>query len=267
MAISDDQQLTLNWANATLGAFAFFAEGQNQKAAQAWIDANSLLVDGRHCIAIAAVASSNLATGKILLRRFAEACDAFRVSDQAWRALAREIETHDLPIAPTSSSFHFRLAASDTNTFMRLRRRRYARLCEAGWKIDRFNSLQAEPAPSPALLAARSRELRNSLRSTFGTAYAEASLLAETNQGSAIAGSSLYGEKARACSGSIEAERQSIPFWPRLESAVKLVALLLPNCIGAETPSEKTEAEASEDQACSPPGSQTLHDTRSFRSR
>ncbi len=234
MDTSDDHQLTLNWANATLGAFAFFAEGQNQKAAQAWIDANSLLVDGRHCIAIAAVASSNLATGKILLRRFAEARDAFRVSDQAWRALAKAIETRELPIASTSSSFHFRLAASDTNAFTRLHRKRYARLCETGWQIDRFNSLQAAPDQCPTLLTARSRELRNCLKSTFGASYAETTLLAEDNEGSTFAAPSLYEAKARALTAIIEAEGQSIPFWPRLESAVKLLALLLPDCIGAQ---------------------------------
>lgn len=240
METSDDQQLTHNWANATLEAFAFVAKGQNQLAAQTWIDANGLLADRQHCIAIAAVASSNLAAGKILLQRFAEARDAFHVSDQAWRALAQAIEARDLPIAPTSSSFHFRLAARDTNAFMRLRRIRYARLCETGWMIDRFNSLQAEPAASPALLSARCRELRNSLKSTFGAAYAETSLLAEVNEGSAVAVSSLHEEKARARSGIVEAERQSIPFWPRLESSVKLVALLLPDCIEAGNSQRKS---------------------------
>ena len=230
METSHDQQLTHNWADATLEGFAFIANGQNQRAAQAWIDAHDILAGGRHCIAMAAVASSNLAAGKLLLQRFAEARDAFRVSDQAWRALAQAIETRDLPVEPTSSSFHFRLAASDTNTFTRLRRKRYAQLCETGWKIDRFNSLQAQPAADPVLLSVRSRELRNRLTSTFGASYAEA----ETNIGSAIAGSSHYEEKARACLAIVEAEKQSIPFWPRLESAVKLVALLLPDCIRAE---------------------------------
>lgn len=235
METSHDQQLTHNWADATLEGFAFIANGQNQKAAQAWIDADGLLADGGHCIAIAAVASSNLAAGNILLKRFAEARDAFRVSDQAWRALAQAIKTRDLPIEPTSSSFHFRLAASDTNTFTRLRRKRYAQLCETGWKIDRFNGLMAEPAANSVLLSAHGRELRDSLTSTFGPSYAEA----EANIGSAMAGSSHYEEKARACSAIVETERQSVPFWPRLESAVKLVALLLPNCIGAENSERK----------------------------
>ncbi len=235
MEIGDGRQLTHNWADATLEGFAFIANGQNQKAAQAWIDASGLLADGGHCIAIAAVASSNLAAGTILLQRFAEARDAFRVSDQAWRAVTQAIETRDLPIEPTSSSFHFRLAASDTSTFTRLRRKRYAQLCETGWKIDRFNSLMAEPAANPVLLSAHCRELRDRLTSTFGALYAEGG----TNIGSAIAGSSHYEEKARACSAIVEAEKQSIPFWPRLESAVKLVVLLLPNCIGAENSERK----------------------------
>lgn len=228
MQTGESEGLTRIWAGATLDGFSFMAKDQAEAAGQRWIEARDLLGESPHGDAAAAVAQSNTAVGNILLHRSADARAAFIASDECWRAVAEMIETLELPIATTSSSFHFRLAARDTKSFTRLRRKRYAQLCQAGREIARFNSHQADLNHRAGVLAARSQELRICLTQAFGASCVEVALLSEVDEDSGIARASIYEAKSRAFNRIVEAARTPLDFWTRLECAVRLAALLIP---------------------------------------
>lgn len=226
------EPLTQIWARATLDGFCFMAKGQSDAAARTWVEACDLLGEHRHGDAVAAVALSNAAVGNALLHRSAAARAAFLASEACWRAVAATIEMRELPIATTSSSFHFRLAARDTESFTRLRRKRYVQLCQAGREIARFNSLQAGMNNNAAALADRIRNLRTCLTQTFGASCAEMALLSGRDEDSEIARVSLHEAKAKAFNRIVEAARPPLDFWTRLDCAVRLAALLAPPCAG-----------------------------------
>jgi hypothetical protein len=229
MQTAQHDTLTLKWANRTLAGFSLLAESHPVAAGRNWLEARDLLGENARCHAVAAVAHSNLAAGNVLLHRWADARTAFAQSGEAWRALAKQVDTAELPIATTSSSFHFRLAARDAASFMRLRRRRYTTLCHAGWDITRFNSLQASEEHDAAALEAGRRALRGRLLQTFGMSCVEVGLLSGDDEAAAIARAALYEAKAKAVHLLADAERPPVNFWKRLECAVKLTALLMPS--------------------------------------
>ncbi|WP_439541349.1 hypothetical protein [Hyphomicrobium sp.] len=226
------ERLTHVWAGTTLDAFCFMAKGQSEAAARTWVEACDLLGEHPHGDAVAAVALSNAAVGNVLLHRSAAARAAFLASEDCWRAVAATIETRELPVATTSSSFHFRLAARDTESFTRLRRKRYVQLCQAGREIARFNSLQAGLNLSTAVLADRIRDLRTCLTQAFGASCAEMALLSERDEDSGIARASLHEAKTKTFNRIVEAAKPPLDFWTRLDCAVRLAALLAPPCAG-----------------------------------
>lgn len=226
------ERLTHIWAGTTLDGFSSMAEGQSEAAARTWIEACDLLGEHRCGDAVTAVALSNAAAGHVLLQRSAAARTAFLASEDCWRTVAAKIETKELPVATTSSSFHFRLAARDTDSFTRLRRKRYVQLCQAGREITRFNSLHAGLNHDASVLADRIRDLRTCLTQTFGASCAEVALLSERDEGSGIARASLPEAKAKAINRIVEAAKRPLDFWTRLDCAVRLAALLAPPCAG-----------------------------------
>lgn len=222
----ESAQQTQAWADATLDGFRFMAEQQSEAAASAWVAAYDLLDEQHHDDAITAVALSNAGVGSILLQRSAAAQAAFLASEDCWRAVAATLEMREPPIAATSSSFHFRLAARDIEAFSQLRRRRYVQLCQAGREIARFNSLQADDDANG--LTARSGELRTCLAQAFGASCPEVAVLSEGDDEDATAGAALYDAKAKAFHRMIETAGTPLSFWTRLECAVRLAALLIP---------------------------------------
>ena len=222
------EPLTQIWAGATLDGFRFMATGESESAARSWVDAFGLIGEHRHGDAVAAVALSNTAVGNALLDRAPDARADFLASEDCWHAVAETVEVRELPIAPTSSSFHFRLAARDPDAFTRMRRKRYVQLCQAGREIARFNSLQARSARSTPELAARRKTLRHSLTQAFGASCAELAFLSARDEGAGAAHASLYESKAKAVSRIVEAAKPPLDFWARLDCAVRLAALLMP---------------------------------------
>lgn len=221
------ERLTHIWAGTTLDGFRCMAKGQSEAAARNWVEACALLGEHEHGDAVAAVALSNAGVGNVLLHHSVAAQAAFLASEDCWRAVVAMIEMRDLPIATTSSSFHFRLAARDTESFTRLRRKRYLRLCQAGREIAQFNRLQVGPDHNAAELAARSEDLRICLTQVFGPSCAEVTLLSGQDEGSEIAHALLYEAKAKAFKRIVEAESPPLDFWTRLDCAVRLAALLV----------------------------------------
>lgn len=220
--------LTRTWANTTLDGFCFVTKRETEAAARSWIEACDRLDRPCHDDAVTAVALSNAAVGNVLLHRPAAARAAFLACEGCWHTVAASLEVRELPIAATSSSFHFRLAGRDTETFTRLRRQRYMRLCCAGHEIVRFNRLQADLNDNGAKLAARSRELQVCLTHAFGASWPEVILLSVGGDGHGKARESLYEAKAAAFNRTIETAKIPLDFWTRLECAVRLAAVLIP---------------------------------------
>jgi hypothetical protein len=139
-----DVDSTPKWALCTIEGFRQLSRSRYQEAAENWILSLDMLVRSATCDARLASSQTNSGVGYVMLQRMSEADSILNKAEESWERVRAAVASLEIPVVSTSSSFHFRLATKNLQTFADARRQRYARLCEASLVITRFNRFLAE---------------------------------------------------------------------------------------------------------------------------
>lgn len=235
------------WAVAMNAGFRAMGASQYTEAARHWLSARSALGDASPGDPRKAATETNTGVAHLLLGETAEAAEALATAEQCWMTLLGRVQSADVPIAVGSSSFHFRLAAENTEAFQNLQRRRLMRQCEAGLAITRFNRLAA--GSSPAAGEGVASTLASLLSDILGSYAPEVKLLRASIQPrgeGTVPADKPYAEKAV----QLETRLREMPDrnrgddWELLEGAVSCTALLRLGLWGDLTAVRKASAES-----------------------
>lgn len=235
------------WAVAMNAGFRAMGTSQYAEAARHWLSARSALGDASPGDPRKAATATNTGVAHLLLGETTEASAALATAEQCWMTLLGRVQSADVPIAVGSSSFHFRLAAENTEAFQSLQRRRLMRQCEAGLAITRFNRLAADSSPAAGEGVAST--LASLLSDILGSYAPEVKLLRASTQprGEETAPANRpYAEKAV----QLETRLREMPDrnrgddWELIEGAVSCTALLRLGLWGDLTAVRKASAES-----------------------
>jgi hypothetical protein len=241
---------TLKWTTSTLLGFAEMSRARSEEAACFWLHAAGML-QGAAADPLLAASLSNAGIASLILQQQHDADRVFHEAEQAWRRVADNFATLDMPMVGASSSFHFRLAAKAPDALIDARRQRFLRLAEAALAITRFNHLFVDiQNVSSGVVAQRADELKAMLCDVLGAGSIEVRLLStaagQTDTASLFA---IYRDKATefaARQGTLSTALSQE--CAELETAVALTALLWPR-IFAVIKNEKTKTATGFDTA------------------
>lgn len=239
-------ETTRLWAAAMIAGFRAMGAAQYAEAARHWLSARTALGDVSAGDPRKAATETNAGVAHALLGDAAEASAALANAEQRWMTLLGRVQSADVPVAVGSSSFHFRLAAENTEAFQSMQRKRLTRQCEAGLAITRFNRLAAGSS-SAAAGDGVALTLASLLSEILGSYSPEVKLLRTSTLGEEAAPDNRpYAEKAAQLESRLRdmPDRNDGEGWDLLEGAVAFTALMRLGLCDDPTAVRTTKAES-----------------------